>query len=340
MGSAHDPPVQSQELPQRTILEKAQRHWARREGHKERAQQQVQETLSALSSALDALPSVPPQLHAQPSVNLVRPRTGLSNVKYQLRSVFFNSTDPRFWIQHMVSFALELVLIVVQLAQNWSNVVPRWYMLIALAIAVPEPFHFVSSYRAAVQAHAAIRAGFAEVDVNKDGVLNPTEAANFLRQFPEYSLRYNKNERYTADDVIGLLKHRKRHLLFVFLEFLVSWLCFAASLMLYNSDPAQTAIAVVQGVLAVFDIMLLLHRFMWRWASGFVTRFWCMRVYNRVVFYSVLAAITVLLLAGFSLTEVLQSKAVFNQDPADYQSSIPQAGALQLVWAGAGSARC
>jgi hypothetical protein len=92
-----------------------------------------------------------------------------------------------------------------------------------------------------------------------------------------------------------------------------SWLAFCSSLMLFAPDEFVLSLAVILGVVSIFDVMHLLHRLFTRWIQEFSCQYCLLRFYNRFVYYTSMGALWGLLLAGFSITTSLSELS--KQDP-------------------------
>ena len=220
-----------------------------------------------------------------------------------LRSIMFNTTDPRFWLRRAAVVIIETCLLIYSLVTSFDNIVPRDMIIIALILMLAEPIRVHGRYKMAIASHAKLRNDFDASDVDKDGVLDSHEAASFLREFPEFSLRYNKFERYTIEDVRLLLQHRVKDLRGPAYEFLISWLCFFSGLMIKvdTQNVADEVFSIMLGVVGVFDLVHIIHRFFLHYLHQYSTRFCCLRICNRALYYSLILTLATLLICGFAL---------------------------------------
>ena len=226
-----------------------------------------------------------------------------------LMSIFFNTTDPMFWVKRGCIAFIQTVLLVYSLVLNWNNIVPRDMMLIAIVIMVFEPFRVGYKLKRALASHRELRLAFEACDVDKDGKLNHLEAAHFLKDFPEFTLKHNRNDEYTIEDVVGLLKHRNKDLRGPLFEVCISWLCFFAGLMLHldSQSPANAVLSVFLGIIGILDLCHIMHRFWLHYLAQYATNYWGLRLYNRILYYSLILGITATLLSGFTIVTALDA---------------------------------
>jgi len=193
----------------------------------------------------------------------------------RVHSVLFNTTDPRFWLKRAAIVVLQFALVIASLALWWDEEIPRCLFLISLAGLLLEPVLVYRAYTAVRASHAELETAFKACDLDRDGVLNPQEAAEFLKDFSQFRLRCtrlrfargadhaeradNKNQFYTINDVKRLLRHRKRSYFRPLLELLISFSSFYATLMIHDNGHVD-AVSLVLGYLGIVDIIHVLHR--------------------------------------------------------------------------------